>query len=113
MRKHLADLKEQRKRFRAIFVRYGKKAGWKGRTAETILLRDIYEIESNSKVTDHLWFNVTKEFSNLDLHEGDVIEFDARSTAYTKGYVNRLGAIDQRKRDYKLSHPTKVKKLQP
>jgi len=110
IRKELARIVEERKSFRGTFVRYGFKSGWRGRRQETVLLRDIYETETGTKITDHLWFNLTKQFESLQLSEGDRIEFDARAKAYVKGYVNNRGAIDQRKIDYKLSHPTSIRK---
>jgi hypothetical protein len=111
MRRKLANIEEERKRFSGAFVRYGKKAGFRGKTQETILLRDIRSVTDGQIITDHLWFNLTKEFAALQLSEGDVVEFDARAKSYVKGYVNRLGKIDNRKQDYKLSHPTKVEKV--
>lgn len=112
MRQNLQKIAEQRLRFAGVFVRYGKKAGFKGRSQETILLRDVRQISDQQIVTDHLWFNLTKEFADLRLQEGDAVEFDARVKGYVKGYVNSPGKIDNRKQDYKLSHPTKVTKSQ-
>ncbi len=111
MRKKLAEINEERKRFRGVFVRFGKKTGWKGRSEDTLMLRNICDAETLEPVTDHLWFNVTKEFDELALMTGDKIEFNARSKKYTKGYVNKLVAVDHRKSDFKLSHPTKVMKV--
>jgi hypothetical protein len=111
MRKKLAAINEERKRFTGIFVRFGKKSGWKGRSEDTLMLRDICDATTQQRVTDHLWFNVTKEFDALNLKPGQSVEFDARSKQYTKGYVNKLGSVDNRKYDYKLSHPTKVAKV--
>jgi hypothetical protein len=110
MRKELAKLVEQRKSFTGVFIRYGFKNGWKGKREETVLIKDIIEVDTGIKITDHLWFNLTKEFANLYLTEGDRIEFHARAKAYRKGYVDKR-FIDNRRTDYKLSHPTKVKKL--
>jgi hypothetical protein len=63
-------------------------------------------------VADHLWFNYTKGFQALGiLVEGDVIEFYARVREYTKGYVNYREMIDEREIDYKLSYPTKFRKV--
>ena len=64
-------------------------------------------------MTDHLWFNYTKGFEALGkLEEGDLIQFDGRCKEYTKGYAgNRRGVKKSRKVDYKISHPTKVKRL--
>lgn len=39
------------------------------------------------------------------------MQFDARVKEYEKGYVNYRQGIDERTVDYRLSHPTKIKKL--
>lgn len=98
-----------RKKFKGTFVRTGHKTGFKGRSQETILLKDIVDLESGSIITDHLWLNFTKGFETTGAKEGMTLEFEARITEYTKGYVNREYKIDHRKKDYKLSHPIKFK----
>jgi hypothetical protein len=63
---------------------------------------------TNKIVADHAWFNFTKTFQRINLTEGMQIVFDARIKEYHKGYVNKRYGIDQRKKDYRLSHPTNV-----
>lgn len=109
MRKELAKNEGERKKFTAVFVRLGKKVNYKGYSEETILLQHIKDAESQRIVTDHIWFSFTKGFQQLALSEGTTIEFEARVKEYTKGYVNRRYGIDESKRDYRLSHPTKIK----
>lgn len=99
----------KRKKFRGLYVRMGRKAGFNGYSQETILLKDIVDLESGAIVTDHLWFNLTKGFECLSIKEGMTLEFEARIKEYTKGYVNTRYKIDQQKKDYKLSHPTKFR----
>ena len=112
MRQKLESIKEERRRFTGIFAAYGKKAGFRGRRSqETILLRDVRDITNATLVTDHLWLNLTKEFADLQLKQGDAVAFDARVKKYVKGYVNTRGKIDNRRHDYKLTHPTKVQKI--
>lgn len=111
MRQKLQEMKAQRGRFTGVFVVYGKKAGFRGRSQETILLREIRELADGTVVADHLWFNLTKAFADLQLKQGDTVAFTARVKKYVKGYVNTLGKIDNRKHDYKLSHPTKVQRI--
>jgi hypothetical protein len=111
MRQKLQEMKEQRRRFTGVFVVYGKKAGFRGRRQETILLRDITDLADGTVVADHLWFNLTNEFAELQLKQGDTVAFSARVKKYVKGYVNTLGKIDNRRHDYKLSHPTQVQKV--
>lgn len=96
-----------RKRFKAVFVRTGKKTGFNGYSEETILLKDIIDLEQNAQVTDHLWLNLTKGFESAGIKEGMAIEFEARVKEYAKGYVNKHFKIDHQRKDYKLSHPTK------
>lgn len=109
MRKGLEEINEQRTLFFAVFERYGIKSGWKGYPEKTILLKNV----SNGTriVTDHIWFTMTKGFDALgELKQGDKIEFHARVKEYVKGYVNYRNDIDESEIDYKLSHPTKIKK---
>lgn len=109
MRKQLAKQNGERKKFAAIFDRLGKKTGYQGYSEETILLKNIIDLESNTIVADHLWFSFTKGFQDVNLAEGTRIEFEARVKEYSKGYVNKAYKINQKKKDYKLSHPTKIK----
>jgi hypothetical protein len=111
MRKKLARDEGERKKFRATFERLGKKVNYKGYSEDTILLKNIVDVETNQLIADHLWFSYTKGFEGIDLQEGVVLEFEARVKEYTKGYVNRTLKINNKKLDYKLSHPTKIKKV--
>ncbi len=110
MRKVLAAQSGERKKFRATFSRIGKKTNFKGYSEDTILLKDVREAETNNLVADHLWFNYTQGFEKLLLTEGVVLEFEARVKEYSKGYVNKALRLNQLT-DYKLSHPTKIRKL--
>jgi hypothetical protein len=103
----------KRKKFKGLFVRIGRKTGFNGFSQETILLKDIIDLENGALVTDHLWLNLTKGFEALSIKEGVALEFEARIKEYTKGYVNSRYKIDQQKKDYKLSHPTKFKIATP
>lgn len=85
----------------------GYKTGFNGYREETILLKDVIDLEDNERVTDHLWLNFTKAFEAAKVKEGMTIDFEARVKEYSKGYVNRRYKIDQQNKDYKLSHPTK------
>lgn len=107
-----AGLKGQlgdRKKFIGKFIRTGKKAGFKGYSQETILLKDIIDAESGQHVTDHLWLNFTKGFEDVNLKPGAMVEFQARVVEYKKGYKNSRFITEQQKKDYKLSHPTKIR----
>lgn len=112
MRTNLKKLNGIRKRFHGTFERFGTKQGWKG-LLPTILLRDVIDISTKRIVTQHLWFNLTKQFKILDLKEGDVVMFDARVKQYIKGYAGYREDVQWEKpleEDYKLSHPTKILK---
>lgn len=109
MRRELASQEGQRKKFTATFTRLGKKTNYQGYSEETILLNNVTDAETGKVVTGHLWFSYTKGFQDARIAEGDIIEFEARVKEYQKGYVNRQYGINNRKQDYKLSHPTRIK----
>ncbi len=109
MRKELASQAGERKKFRAIFSSIGKKTNFNGYSEDTILLKDVREVETNKLVADHLWFNFTRSFENIPLTEGCILEFEARVKEYSKGYINKAMGLTKRSTDYKLSHPTKLK----
>ena len=107
MREQLEEINEYRGTFTGEFVRLGKKRSY-GYLKETVLLIDVKD-EAGKKMTDHLWFNLTKGFQNLNLKEGDLVQFDARVKEYQKGYKGRRRQVYKPvENDYKLSHPTKL-----
>jgi hypothetical protein len=109
MRIALETEKGKRKKFKAVFVRLGKKTNYKGYSEETILLKEIADAETLEPMADHLWFSYSKGFQKLVLTPGTLIEFEARVKPYKKGYI-RKGINKHRTTDYKLSHPTKIKR---
>lgn len=111
IRKALASGEGERKKFRAVFSRFGKKVNYKGYSEMTVLLTQVAESETGAVVADHVWFGYTAGFEKVKLEEGVAVEFEARIKEYTKGYVNKKYGINNRKRDFKLSHPTKIKIL--
>jgi hypothetical protein len=108
MRKELANKEGERRSFRATFVRVGSKHGYQGYKEETILFKNIVDVYSNKIIADHAWLRLTKGFERLRLNPGTQVTFDARIKEYHKGYVNKRYGIDNRKKDYRLSHPTNV-----
>jgi hypothetical protein len=112
VRKILAEQNGVRKKFKAMFSRIGKKVNYKGYSEETILLTHIIDIETNKLVADHVWFSYTQGFEKASLSLGDSLEFQARVKEYKKGYVNKSFKINNSATDYKLSHPTKIKKIE-
>ena len=114
MRKELDKLKDIRITIIGRFVKYGTKTGYRGTVLKTILLQNI--TDTNGKfLCDHLWFNFTKGFEAIEpLFKDDTIQLDGRSKQYVKGYVgrNEFGFVeDNRSIDMKLSHPTRIIKL--
>lgn len=108
MRRNLAGNEGERRTFTATCRRFGKKVNFKGRSEDTILLVDVRDVETGNLITDHIWFTFSKAFEKVGIREGLTIRFDARVKSYTKGYVNRSAGIDQRRKDLRLSHPTKI-----
>ena len=111
MRKELAKIAGERKKFSATFSRLGKKVNYKGHSEETILLTNIVDLAENKKAADHVWFAFTAGFEKAGIKEGKegcLVEFEARTKEYKKGYANSRFKIDERKRDFKLSNPTKI-----
>lgn len=109
MRNELKKQEGARKKFLAIFVKFGKKINYRGYAEETILLKHIVDVESHQEVADHVWFTYSKSFQGVPLTSGIQIEFEARVKQYNKGYVNRRYKINNQTTDYKLSHPTKIR----
>lgn len=116
IRSELEKIDGIRKTFVGTFDRFGQKQGrYKG---ATVLLLKVYHATrlpeqqsytvSDFMVTDHLWFNLTKQFAALNLVKGDIVLFDARVKEYRKGSVKRDIPVAF---DYKLSHPYKLQKF--
>ena len=116
-RKNLKKLGDkERHRFIGVVGKFGWKSGW-NYPEKTIMLRDIKLFSTDEILTDHLWFNLGKQFASLNLKEGDVVSFDARVGRYVKGYMGddyyfftQNGYFPQPPRvDYKLRMPTKIR----
>ena len=111
MRTALRKINGIRSTFYATFGRYGTKSGWT-KQERTLMLKDVRN-EKGEVVADHLWFNLTKGFANIDLSEGDQVKFEARVTPYRKGYQGWREVLDHPVLwDYKLSYPTKLEKIE-
>lgn len=92
--------------FTGEFVRTGFKTTYYGgqHCQPTLMLRNIKH--DGQLVTNHLWFNYGKMFQKLGwLQVGDQLQFDARVDDYYKGFIKH------NKHDYKLSRPTKIKRI--
>jgi len=111
MRKELAAEEGKRKKFKAIFSKVGKKMNYKGYYEDTILLKNLVDLQTNKLVADHVWFSYAQGFVKASLTLGDTLEFEARIKEYRKGYINRNYKINNSSTDFKLSNPTKIKKV--
>lgn len=113
MRENLKKIgNNERHTFTGVFARFGEKKAYKGIIPDiTVLLLDIKDKDGNL-ITDHLWFNLTKEFKACKLKENDIVQFDARVAMYEKGYKGHRGwdwdEYPEVSVDYKLSYPTKI-----
>ena len=111
MRKTLARREDERARFQGTFAWFGTKNGWQDRQEKTVLLKAMCDA-TGRRVCDHLWFNLPRAFAALNLQPGDEVVFDARVKAYEKGsFGRRWDVYKPAEVDYKLSHPTRVKKV--
>jgi hypothetical protein len=114
MRNQLKKINGVRSTFTGTFERYGFKNGYRGKQLTTILLKDIKDKYGKLR-SDHLWFNLTKEFDVLPIEEGDRLQFDARVSEYTKGYNGYKWEVAIEKpleQDYRLSRPTNIRKIE-
>ncbi|MDD4377756.1 MAG: hypothetical protein PHH48_06440 [Eubacteriales bacterium] len=110
MRVEMCENEGNRGLYTGEFVRTGIKNGYKG-ILQTVLLKNVKD-SSGKIVTDHLWFNMTKGFESLNLQVGDVVEFRGKVERYIKGYKGYRDDVDKPlEEDFKLSRPTKVRRI--
>lgn len=111
MRKNLEKRFNQRLRWKGIVEKFGKKWGYHGYQELTVLIINITCISEKMDeiITDHIWMTVRKLFEKIEISPGDIIEFDARVSAYSKGNRDEETGEYFRSMDYKLSFPTKIK----
>jgi hypothetical protein len=64
MRIALMKIDKKRIKCHRTFKNTGTKIGWQGEILPTVLLNDIRDEQGNI-LTDHLWFNLTKQFEKL------------------------------------------------
>lgn len=92
-----------RTKFVGIFERYGTKTNFKGYLKKPSFSRTLSNVQSALQTIYGLG----------ELKEGDVVEFHARVKEYYKGYKGYKEEIQWEKpieQDYKLSHPTKIRR---
>ena len=106
MRQELSKKLDKRLTFFAEVDRYGTKTNYKGYPEKTICFRNV-TFADGRKATDHIWFTMGKRLASLgEMEEGDKVTFEARVATYRKGYFKEGITID-----YKLSNPTKLKRI--
>lgn len=112
VREELEKIHGVRAEFRGEVAKFGTKPTWKGPPIQTMLLRNVCDA-GGKIVTDHLWFTVYKTLAELNLEVGDEIVFEARVADYVKGYRGHREDYDLPpvETDYKLSHPTRARKI--
>lgn len=113
MRELLKEQEGVRGTFSGIVDRFGTKPAYRGPAIPTLMLKDVKD-SAGKVVTDHLWMTQGKQIQSLALQIGDEIMFDARVTEYEKGYKGyREDVYDAPiEIDYRLSNPTKVRKVE-
>lgn len=112
MREGLQAQEGIRATFRGTVARFGTKTAYRGPDIPTVMFKDVTD-KSGTVVTDHIWFILGKQMARLNLQEGDMVEFDARVTEYVKGYKGyREDVYKALEVDYRLSNPTKVRKVE-
>jgi len=103
MRAELAKRDGHRGVFTATYREEGSRTS-RGYTVPMLLFVNVCDGHGN-QVTDHLWFGAAQCWLRLNLEPGQRVQFCARVRPYWKGYH------DNRRRDFKLSHPTDIRLL--
>jgi hypothetical protein len=103
----LKNLNNARRVFRGTFQGFSRKH-MRQEFEWTLILKNITDKDGNV-LTDHLWFNLNKEFDKLNLKDGDRVEFSARVVEYVKGRKNV--SKKNKEIDYKLDLIKGIRKL--
>lgn len=99
-----------RKKFTGVFEKTFNDRDMFGNKISKILLKDIKD-ENNNVITNEIIFNYSNSFEKMDLTKGDKLEFVARVTFSTGGYIgNREKVGEKRDPELKLVRPTKILK---
>lgn len=86
-----------------------KKRKLKVTKVERVLLHDLYDIEGNF-MCDHIWLSNSSLFKNLNVKDGDMVQFKAIVDSYVKGYFGKNDNKDTViNLEYGLSHVRDVK----
>lgn len=79
MREGLAEHFQATECFTAVFQRYSKTP----EGSNVVCLRQVHI--DGKLVTDHVWIHRSKHIKNMELIEGDLVQFEARVTRYAAG----------------------------
>lgn len=110
--KQLKPYDGQRVRVQATFQRFGTKGGFEGRTAQTLLLKNIQFLDSSQRVLSTLWLNAGKRWIDLGLQPGDQVAFDVKIDILGLSHREYRANVETNVRtDLKLSNPTKIELL--
>lgn len=103
LKKDVNGIGELKGTFKGIVVGFSTTNGKVG-LQKTVLLKHITSLDG--KIThDDLCCNLTKSLERLDLHEGDVVRFDATATVYSKRCKYEWEELD-----YKFNKLAKIRK---
>jgi hypothetical protein len=110
IRKALKEKLGFRGTFSGTVDRIGSKRAFRGPPIPTVCLVAVRDGEGRV-VCDHLWLTMGKQLAAIHPEQGKTIVFDARVTAYEKGYKGyRDDVYDSPvQTDYRLSNPTKMR----
>lgn len=87
MRKGLRNPDKEWHTYTAKIERFSSKRK-NGNNMKTMLVTNTRDRDENNKiVTEHLWLTLGKKFENLNLKEGDLIQFDALASTYENSFV--------------------------
>lgn len=108
MRNALKELHGQRRTFTARFEEIRDHANYRGRSMSVVLLQNVRL--DGIFVADHVWMPCTIGWQ-INLHAGDVVEFQARVDKYVKGYFGTKDVVKPKSEDYTLVYPRKIRIL--
>lgn len=102
--------------FRAKITKFTQRPRWKT-FVPAIVLENVKLWPENERVAHSLWFLIGKNFQGSGrLEPGDWIEFEARAIVRKTGYRGPDQQIRQAyppKTKWSLTHPSKVRKVNP
>lgn len=95
----------KRQTYQGTFVRCGFFWENSRKKKETVLIRDIKQIQSRDIIADHIWLSCTDGFKKANLCPGDLVQFAATPQTYTKMIQGELVV------DFNLKFPRHIRNL--